>query len=390
MERLVKLTVKIKIVLLFLLITPIIVLTGCKDIIEKEYTFASESNDLINFKEVVFNKNFKINQEVSELNIKYKNNTFKFRFIEDITLLQYTVDNVIVADWQQILFNFEYLTESFDGVRLLFNDVNKEGLLLLPGYTEEYPNLIVYNFESNNISYLFNLDIKSDDLNVIQFKNINSEWEKGSFSAVKYNSNYTVSFLNKSNDKKLNFDKSDYNVLLKPNELKSYKDKVLSYEKQNDANYDVFEKTISAEGLKIIFEKYQDINLDGIEDKIFVFKNNSEFESDKEETKKSKIVIFLSDGSSFKKNINATIFPNDANDQFETIDVKDNYFTIKLFNEVPNECYIEKYITFKIVENIIKLNKFSKVINEKQTNIDVSKIDEILFENYNSNNDLFK
>lgn len=385
-----RLTVKIKIILLLLLITPVIVLTGCKDNIEKEYTSTSDNNDFINFKEVVFNKNFKINQEVSELNIKYKNNTFKFRFIEDITLMQYTVDNVIVEEWQQILFNFEYLTKSFAGVRMLFNDVNKEGLLLLPGYTEEYPNLIVYNFKSSNISYLFNLDIKSEDLNEILFKNINSEWENGSFYAVKDNSNYTVSFLNKSNDKKLNFDKSDYNVLLKPNELKNYKDKVLLYEKLNNANYGEFERSIGVEGLNVIFEKSQDINLDRIEDKIFVLKNNIEFNSENEESKRNIIVLFLSDGTSFKKFINTTIFPNDANDQFEAIDLKENYFTIKLFNEVPNEYYIEKYITFKVVKNTVKLNKFSKVKNEKQTNIEVSKTDEILFEDYNSNNDLFK
>jgi hypothetical protein len=140
----------------------------------------------------------------------------------------------------------------------------------------------------------------------------------------------------------------------------------------------------------LIFDKSHDLNLDGIDDKIFVQKNNLEFSSDNDETKTSIITLFISNGNSFKKYINTTIFPNNSNDQFETIDFNKNYFSIKLFNEVPNEYFIQKYITFKFNENLIKLNKFSKTINDKQTNVDISKMKEVLFENYNSNNDKFK
>lgn len=140
----------------------------------------------------------------------------------------------------------------------------------------------------------------------------------------------------------------------------------------------------------LIFNKSHDLNLDGIDDKIFVQKNNLEFTSDKEETKISKIVLFISNGDSFKKVSNTTIFPNDSNDQFKTIDFKDNYLTVKLFNEVPNEYFIEKYITFKVKENQIILDKFSILIDGKQQNINILKLEKILFQDYNSNDDKFK
>ncbi|WP_445711456.1 hypothetical protein [Flavobacterium sp.] len=140
----------------------------------------------------------------------------------------------------------------------------------------------------------------------------------------------------------------------------------------------------------LVFNKSHDINLDGIDDRFFVQKNNLEFTSDKEETKLSKIILFISSGDSYIKMSNTTIFPNDSNDQFETIDFKKNYFTIKLFNEVPDQYFIEKYITFKLSDNLIKLNKFSKITNDKQTDVNILNTEEILFESYNSNNDRFK
>ena len=57
--------------------------------------------------------------------------------------------------------------------------------MLLPGYTEEYPNLIVYEFNKDHFSYLNNFDIKDADLNKIPFENLNKEWEKGSFELTK-------------------------------------------------------------------------------------------------------------------------------------------------------------------------------------------------------------
>jgi len=147
------------------------------------------SNDEIvgseNYKEVSFKKKIETTSDIRELNIQYNNFVLKFRFIEDITLLQFVADNKIVSDWKQILFNFQYLPDNYDGVRLLFNKKKSEGILLLPGYTEEYPNLIVYEFNKDHFSYLNNFDIKDADLNKIPFENLNKEWEKGSFELTK-------------------------------------------------------------------------------------------------------------------------------------------------------------------------------------------------------------
>lgn len=60
----------------------VLMFISCKDI-DKTIEILSNAK----YKEVVFTKNYKRNSDVSELNISYKNYLFKFRFVEDITLL---------------------------------------------------------------------------------------------------------------------------------------------------------------------------------------------------------------------------------------------------------------------------------------------------------------
>ena len=165
-----------------------------------------------------------------------------------------------------------------------------------------------------------------------------------------------------------------------PNSHKSNQSEdYLKDSKSDDDNYELIYDNIK-----------NDFNADGINDKLYVLKNKLEFASDDEDSKKSKIILYLSNNNSFDKLVNSKIFPNDSNDQFETIDIKNNYFTIKLFNDIHNVYYIEKYITFTCRKNQIILSKFSKIINEEEIHIDVSKFETISFEKYDSNDEKFK
>ena len=141
-----------------------------------------------------------------------------------------------------------------------------------------------------------------------------------------------------------------------------------------------YKKNVEKAGFyRFILEKKMDLNLDGFEDNVLVFKNNKEFSSDDEESKKSPIVIFLNKGNGmYQKFENSTIYSNDSNDFFGQIVVKDNFITIEINNEVPNEYVIDKFITFK----------YDKVINEPilfkyGENISGNKNEKKLFTNKN-------
>jgi hypothetical protein len=307
------------------------------------------SNDEIvnseDYKEVTFKKNFETTSDIRELNIQYNNFVLKFRFIEDITLLQFVVDNKIVSDWKQILFNFQYLPDNYDGVRLLFKKKKSEGILLLPGYTEEYPNLIVYEFNKDHFSYLNDFDIKDEDLNKTSHENLIKEWEKGSFEVTKKSDNYILIFRDVSKKKILNFESSVYNDLLSETEIKKYIDKVILSEKtKSDRNYNLSEflEEIKEKGLEDFSEKKYDFNQDGIEDKIYVFWDS------KEEIFPVYIVLLNKDLSvqkTFKNdNILSPVAPNSTGTGLNNIICNNYDFTfVDNISQGPTQT---RYITF--------------------------------------------
>lgn len=146
----------------------------------------------------------------------------------------------------------------------------------------------------------------------------------------------------------------------------------------------------------ILKETKCDINQDNIEDEIFVYKNNKEFDSDDDSTKQSPIVIFLGIGNNkFEKSENPNIFVNDSNDFFKNLVVKDNFFTVELNNEVPDKYVIDKYITFKYdkrSKRIILFKYGQNSLGDKNENLLYTSKDfgEIYFEQYDSNTILEK
>jgi len=335
----------------------VLMFISCKDI-DKTSQILSNAK----YKEVVFKKKYKRNSDVSELNISYKNWLLKFRFIEDITLLQFVVDNKIVPDWKQVLFNFEYLPENYDGIRLLFNEKKSEGILLLPGYTEQYPNLIAYEFNKDHFSYLNDFNIKDDDLNKTPFESLNEEWRKGSFDVTKKSGKYILTFLDVSKKTVLNFESSVFNDLLRETEIKKYIDKIaLSEKSRSDSNYSLsdFLQEIEQKGLERFSEKNCDLNQDGIEDKIYAFWDNKE--------KKFPVyILVLNEDLSVQKifkneNVLSPVAPNSTGTGLNDIKCNNYDFTfVDNISEGPTQTF---YITFQYdkINKQINLQKYSVV-----------------------------
>lgn len=146
----------------------------------------------------------------------------------------------------------------------------------------------------------------------------------------------------------------------------------------------------------IIKEITCDLNKDNIQDKIVVYKNNKEFVSDDDTTKESPVSVFFGIGNNkFEKFENPKIFGNDSNDFFKNLVVKDIFFTVELYNEVPNKYVINKYITFKydIDSKKIILFKYGQNLfgDKNETLLYTSKdFGKIYFEQYDSNTILEK
>lgn len=142
---------------------------------------------------------------------------------------------------------------------------------------------------------------------------------------------------------------------------------------------------------QVVAEKTADLNSDGVEDIILVLKTKKEFSSDDDSSKKSQIIAFLSDKGTYKKYVNNTIFPNNSNDQFDKLDFKSpNSFTVKLFNEIPNQYFIEKELTFRCEKENLVLDDYLIVKGENSKKMKLLKTKNIPFEKVNLDQEAFK
>lgn len=382
----------LKVVVLFIVLFTML---NCKKNNENQVS-ETEIGKVEKYNEVSFVKESKNNNDIRGLTIEYKNYKFKFRFIEDITLLQFIVDNKIVSDWKQILFNFQYLPDNYDGIRLLFNENKSEGILLLPGYTEQYPNLIAYEFDKNHFSYSNNFDIKEEDLNKIPFENLNKEWKKGSFELINNTDKYMLTFFDASKKKILNFENSQYNELLPESELKKYIDQVLLFEKDISSNKDdleEFKNKVKKEGFKNIFEKDCDLNNDEIRDKILVFSSELPANFKPNDYEESIVCVYVSGKLFQNKNIILKQYVGNTAAGFNDVKIKDNFFTIEQVNG-GGYSMVKEYTTFKFFNDTkeIVLHKYSRIEtirseedeNEKSYNYSSKDFGHISFGDYNS------
>ena len=132
-----------------------------------------------------------------------------------------------------------------------------------------------------------------------------------------------------------------------------------------------------------------DLNQDGDKDIILAFENNNAPETDDHKTLVTPVILLIHQGGDkYKFFHNEKIYPSMEGFFFKRIAFKDNFFTIELDTEVPDEYTAEKYITFKYSKNKIVLHRFGHITywgdERKPSNVQATQKDfgEILFEDY--------
>ena len=192
--------------------------------------------------------------------------------------------------------------------------------------------------------------------------------------------------------------KGDYEEFLK-NDFTTPEDIVITEEGiiQNDSGEMIQFKNISEvinriqkSKLFTLKKMYQhDLNQDGNKDIFLVFKNNNDLKSDDDKTLVAPVILLIHQGGDkYRFFHNEKIYPSMEGFFFKRIAFKDNFFTIELDTEVPDEYTAEKYITFKYSKNKIVLHRFGKITNwqdeRKPFNAQLTQKDfgEILFEDY--------
>ena len=192
--------------------------------------------------------------------------------------------------------------------------------------------------------------------------------------------------------------KGDYEEFLK-NDFTTPEDIVITEEGiiQNDSGEMIQFKNITEvinriqkSKLFTLKKMYQhDLNQDGDKDIFLVFKNNNDLKSDDDKTLVAPVILLIHQGGDkYKFFHNEKIYPSMEGFFFKRIAFKDNFFTIELDTEVPDEYTAEKYITFKYSKNKIVLHRFGDITywwdERKPSNVQVTQKDfgEILFEDY--------
>ncbi|MCS4301379.1 hypothetical protein [Chryseobacterium sp. BIGb0232] len=94
---------------------------------------------------------------MQSFDFSFKDYSFKIRYIEDRAYIQYRIDHKIIADWKFCNVNF-YYDSSWETVEedchLLYNGTDLSGVLLFPGFTEEYATYFVYEFNNNTLQFV--------------------------------------------------------------------------------------------------------------------------------------------------------------------------------------------------------------------------------------------
>lgn len=164
-------------------------------------------------------------------------------------------------------------------------------------------------------------------------------------------------------------------------------------------NIDNIKKDLQNQGYEISTEKKCDLNKDGKEDNILIFEPKViKTNSNSDVTLNSPVCILINKGNDnylVYKNLNIIYTSNSTcpSDGFQSLIVKDNYFTIEQ-NTCGGWYLIDEYTTFKFdtTSNEIVLHKFGQSFTDrKDPNKDVpdsvlsiKNFGKILFENFNS------
>ena len=135
-----------------------------------------------------------------------------------------------------------------------------------------------------------------------------------------------------------------------------------------------------------------DLNQDGNKDIILAFKNNNDLKSDDDKTLVAPVILLIhQEGDKYKLFHNKKIYSGISVFSFRRIAFKNNFFTIELDTEAPENYTAERYITFKYSKNKIVLHRYGRISylwkkNIKTSNDQLTQEDfgEILFEDYDT------
>ncbi len=144
-------------------------------------------------------------EPVKGLNIKFQDYDFKIKYIEERAYIQYSLKNKTVSDWQPLNINFFY-DSSYEfaekDIHVLYNSSDAEGILLLPSFTEEYTSYFVYQFNSEKLQFVKDIELPTNLSNFTDKTFV--------YQASKKNKNLNISFLDKNNKEYL-FTDRDFN-----------------------------------------------------------------------------------------------------------------------------------------------------------------------------------
>jgi hypothetical protein len=317
-----------------------------------------------------------------------------------------------------------YNEKSIEEQKNNFDNILKEGdYSWNDGYfiTADYG--IVYNPKGNNpfgniILYLIpknKFDIKDEEIeeknqmiNSLSIENIKKEFNIYLFlidkkylqylpngdSSYEAKENYTENLYTYENQKWILLDSLNVKNQNEQEWRENFINRQIKIHSDNQnivTNIKKFIQEIENKDFSIAEKQNCDLNKDNLEDIILVFKNNKEYKSDDDQTKIAPIIILINNGKQSYLNFeNRNIYPNDFNDFYSKLTIKDNFFTVELFNEVPNEYTVEKYISFKYDNQSIILDKYSEIINYSENKIDKKNYSQrefgiINFQDFNSN-----
>ncbi|MVN91371.1 hypothetical protein [Mucilaginibacter aquatilis] len=143
----------------------------------------------------------------------------------------------------------------------------------------------------------------------------------------------------------------------------------------------------------VVEEQECDINTDGYDDKIIVFGYNGDINTQDPATKIAPVALLINEQNKrYKVLVNGNIYPNNFGDAFKKLAVKNNFFTIELLNEIPDQYLSEKFITFTFNETTkeVVLSKYGENINwsdgrKDEIRCSDSDFGKILYKEYDSN-----
>ncbi|SDJ21220.1 hypothetical protein [Chryseobacterium jejuense] len=130
---------------------------------------------------------------MQSFDFSFKDYTFKIRYIEDRAYIQYKNADKMIQGWKFCNVNF-YYDSSWEiaekDSHFLYNAATSSGILLFPGFTEEYATYFVYEFNNNAIKY-----VKVVSLNTTLSADL---WTNShEFRAVRKNNELKISLLDK-------------------------------------------------------------------------------------------------------------------------------------------------------------------------------------------------